>query len=405
MVGELSVGFTSLESSRPWLVYWCVHGLDVLGELEGDTATKQSAIAALRLCLHEDGGFKGNVTGEPHLATTYAAIVSIAAVNTDEGYSLVDRKLLHSFLMKMKQPDGSFLMHKGGETDVRGAFCALSTAVLCGICSDDLRKGVGDYIRTCQTYEGGFGGEPGNEAHGGYAFCAFAALRLIGEETSVDLNALAKWAVGQQMRLEGGFRGRTNKLVDACYSLWQGGLCVNVSEALVESSPDVAFRLAHAAFDAFLMHENSVWVESEEAEEGEEDEEEDLNGLAAAPRHPWLFQPVALENYSFCASQLQNGGFRDKPGKGRDAYHTCYSLSGLSLALEARQMCSEVRSSALAYADRMNGEDKNDERSSRERELGVVLGVAESNLLRPVDPKFVLVRGRAEAMISYFSGQ
>uniref|UniRef100_A0A7S3DE47 Prenyltransferase alpha-alpha toroid domain-containing protein n=1 Tax=Palpitomonas bilix TaxID=652834 RepID=A0A7S3DE47_9EUKA len=191
MVGELSVGFTSLESSRPWLVYWCVHGLDVLGELEGDTATKQSAIAALRLCLHEDGGFKGNVTGEPHLATTYAAIVSIAAVNTDEGYSLVDRKLLHSFLMKMKQPDGSFLMHKGGETDVRGAFCALSTAVLCGICSDDLRKGVGDYIRTCQTYEGGFGGEPGNEAHGGYAFCAFAALRLIGEETSVDLNALA----------------------------------------------------------------------------------------------------------------------------------------------------------------------------------------------------------------------
>ena len=26
------------------------------------------------------------------------------------------------------------------------------------------------------------------------------------------------------MRLEGGFQGRTNKLVDACYSFWQGGL-------------------------------------------------------------------------------------------------------------------------------------------------------------------------------------
>jgi protein farnesyltransferase subunit beta len=24
------------------------------------------------------------------------------------------------------------------------------------------------------------------------------------------------------------------------------------------------------------------------------------------------------------------GGMRDKPGKGRDYYHTCYSLSGLS---------------------------------------------------------------------------
>jgi prenyltransferase beta subunit len=26
-----------------------------------------------------------------------------------------------------------------------------------------------------------------------------------------------------QTQLEGGFRGRTNKLVDACYSFWQGG--------------------------------------------------------------------------------------------------------------------------------------------------------------------------------------
>lgn len=25
------------------------------------------------------------------------------------------------------------------------------------------------------------------------------------------------------MKLEGGFQGRTNKLVDGCYSFWQGG--------------------------------------------------------------------------------------------------------------------------------------------------------------------------------------
>lgn len=25
------------------------------------------------------------------------------------------------------------------------------------------------------------------------------------------------------MKLEGGFQGRTNKLVDSCYSFWQGG--------------------------------------------------------------------------------------------------------------------------------------------------------------------------------------
>jgi protein farnesyltransferase subunit beta len=32
-----------------------------------------------------------------------------------------------------------------------------------------------------QTYEGGLGGEPGNEAHGGYTFCGVAALVLAGE--------------------------------------------------------------------------------------------------------------------------------------------------------------------------------------------------------------------------------
>lgn len=44
------------------------------------------------------------------------------------------------------------------------------------------------------------------------------------------------------------------------------------------------------------------------------------------PSRPWLFHPVALENYSLCVSQLAEGGCRDKPGKSRDAYHTCYSL-------------------------------------------------------------------------------
>ena len=38
-----------------------------------------------------------------------------------------------------------------------------------------------------QTYEGGLGGEPGNEAHGGYTFCGLAALALVGQATRLDL--------------------------------------------------------------------------------------------------------------------------------------------------------------------------------------------------------------------------
>ena len=48
-------------------------------------------------------------------------------------------------------------------------------------CVVELVEGVAQYLVTCQTYEGGFGGEPDNEAHGGYNFCALAALHILGE--------------------------------------------------------------------------------------------------------------------------------------------------------------------------------------------------------------------------------
>jgi hypothetical protein len=75
-----------------------------------------------------------------------------------------------------------------------------------------------------QTYEGGLGGEPGNEAHGGYTFCGLAALALAGRAGALDLPRLARWAAARQSWAEGGFNGRTNKLADGCYSFWQGGV-------------------------------------------------------------------------------------------------------------------------------------------------------------------------------------
>jgi len=46
----------------------------------------------------------------------------------------------------------------------------------------------------------------------------------------------------------------------------------------------------------------------------------------------WLFNQKALQEYLiFCCQELE-GGLRDKPGKKRDYYHTCYCLSGMSVA-------------------------------------------------------------------------
>jgi len=79
-----------------------------------------------------------------------------------------------------------------------------------------------DWIVSCQSYEGGFGGAPDLEAHGGYTYCGIAALALLDAADKCDVEHLLRWCVMRQMPYEGGFQGRTNKLVDGCYSFWVG---------------------------------------------------------------------------------------------------------------------------------------------------------------------------------------
>ena len=97
-------------------------------------------------------------------------------------------------------------------------------ARLLNVYSENLFRNTDQWLLRCQTYEGGFGGCPGMEAHGGYSFCGLAALVLMDKERLCDLDTLLHWAAARQMRCEGGFQGRTNKLVDGCYSFWQGGI-------------------------------------------------------------------------------------------------------------------------------------------------------------------------------------
>lgn len=46
----------------------------------------------------------------------------------------------------MRQSDGSFLMHKDGEVDIRGVYCALAVASLTNVLSEDLVRGTFEWI-------------------------------------------------------------------------------------------------------------------------------------------------------------------------------------------------------------------------------------------------------------------
>ncbi|KAJ8947285.1 hypothetical protein NQ318_014182 [Aromia moschata] len=292
--------YETLDASRPWLCYWILHPLSLLGVRLEDTH-KSHVIKFLGKCQSPDGGFGGGPGQFPHLAATYAAINALVILGTEEAFNIINREKLQEFLFSVKQPDGSFAMHIGGEIDIRGVYCALSVASLTGVLTPDLCKGTAEWIVSCQTYEGGFAGCPGMEAHGGYAFCGLCALVILQKGHLVDQQALLRWLVHRQMRLEGGFQGRTNKLVDGCYSFWQGG----------------AFPLLYS-----------------------------LLAKGGNAPHDHLFDERALQEYLLICCQNPLGGLLDKPGKMKDVFHTCYTLSGLSVAqhfLEERHILGPSR--------------------------------------------------------------
>lgn len=281
--------YQCLDASRPWLCYWILHSLELLEESLSSVDISNVA-QFLSRCQCAEGGFAGSPGQYPHLAPTYAAVNALCTLGSDEAFNIINREKLYEFLWSVRSPEGGFQMHVGGECDIRGVYCALAVAKLTNIYTHALFENTAEWIVRCQTYEGGFAGCPDLEAHGGYTFCGLAALTLLEKEHLCNVKSLLKWTVNRQMRFEGGFQGRTNKLVDSCYSFWQCGV----------------FPLIHKLM--IVEDKRNMELDS------------------------WLFHQAAVQEYILICCQDQLGGFKDKPSKPRDVYHTCYNLSGLSVA-------------------------------------------------------------------------
>lgn len=207
MLSRLPSSYESMDASQPWLCYWITNALCLLNyEIPGDD--RASLIKVLKSCLHPEGGFAGGPHQMAHLATTFGGVNCLCLLNCREALEVVDRPRLFSWLRALRQPNGSFQLHLDGEIDVRGAYCAVSVARLTNLDCEALFQGTAEWIAACQTYEGGFGGAPGMEAHGGYTFCAFAALLLLRRPDACDMAALLRWAAMRQMAVEGGFQVR-----------------------------------------------------------------------------------------------------------------------------------------------------------------------------------------------------
>ncbi|XP_021719103.1 protein farnesyltransferase subunit beta-like [Chenopodium quinoa] len=381
----LPASFCVLDANRPWLCYWILHSLALLGESFDDNL-EHDVVAFLSQCQDPHGGYGGGPGQMPHLATTYASVNSLITLGGRSALSSIDRDRLYAFLQRMKDPGGSFRMHEKGEIDVRACYTAISVASILNILDHELVQNVGDYIMSCQTYEGGIAGEPGSEAHGGYTFCGLATMILINEVHRLDLPALINWVVFRQ-GVEGGFQGRTNKLVDGCYSFWQGGIFPLIQRLLQIIEKQLGMMSNGSSKRNLNLPEEICQMDSSHIGLKSLQDVPDVANLSdigfefvkRSVNIGPLFHNFALQQYIILCSQIMDGGFRDKPGKSRDFYHTCYCLSGLSV-------CQYI---SLKDADSL--------RTAQE-----VLGPY-SNLLEPIHPLYNVVLDRYYNVQEFFS--
>ncbi|KAI1327363.1 terpenoid cyclases/Protein prenyltransferase [Xylariaceae sp. FL0255] len=370
-LGPLPGSFKMADASRPWYFYWCLNGLSLLG---ADVSVyRDGLVETARSIQNKEGGFGGGFGQQSHLATTYATVLALAIVGGDAAYEVIDRRAMWKWLCTLKQPNGGFRMTLGGEVDIRGAYCAAVIISILNLPLElspdsplrtekefDLFTGLTDYVRQCQTFEGGISARPDSEAHGAYAFCALGCLSVLDAPHRIfkkylNMPRLISWLSSRQYAPEGGFSGRTNKLVDGCYSHWVGG----------------CWPLVNAAVNGPVLD-----VPSEPTLDAND-----------------MYSREGLIRYILCCGQDQTkrGGMRDKPYRPSDAYHTCYVLSGLSSAQHSHRVSNSSSDESLEYwtyevsplADDAMVYDKKDQ-------------------ICPTDPVFAIPQVKREMMMAYF---
>lgn len=121
----------SLDASRPWIIYWCVHAMDMMQHQLSEAETKRCVLlfckhrlfdglheqmhlhactlsaprwytnmaseCVILLMSHLTGGFGGGPGQLAHLAPTYAAVNALAILGS-EGLAVIDRFVAMSFM-------------------------------------------------------------------------------------------------------------------------------------------------------------------------------------------------------------------------------------------------------------------------------------------------------------------
>ncbi|OAG33579.1 protein farnesyltransferase subunit beta [Nematocida sp. ERTm5] len=288
----LNIAYSAL---IPWVGAWMANALYViLGRDQFYDGTheeveKLDKIATQIINLQGPGtGISAGPGHMPNLGSTYAGVVLLKILNRMDQ---IDKAGIVQFIKEMRVPNG-FTMYADGEIDPRSIYCAVATYSI--LHSEDIQQenqhnpleseegksifsGIDTILCSLQTYEGGFAASPGEEAHGGYTYCAMAGLKIL-QRPIPNTDILKRWLLERQDVINNGFNGRTNKGSDSCYNFWVGacykmlGLGIRSYEGLAqytlsncqeeeggiknipESHPDI-YHTAYALIGLYIINE------------------------------------------------------------------------------------------------------------------------------------------------------
>ncbi|KAJ3220327.1 Geranylgeranyl transferase type-1 subunit beta [Clydaea vesicula] len=166
----------------------------------------------------KNGNYKKDEYDLPHIAMTYAALLSLLILGDDLGR--VNKTGVINGLKLLQSENGSFKpCEDSREFDLRFVFCACAISYILNDFSGLNVNKVLEFIVKCQAYDYGFAQNLNLESHGGSTYCALASLKLLNKLDLIDKKATLLWLLKRQ---EDGFRGRINKPPDTCYTFWIG---------------------------------------------------------------------------------------------------------------------------------------------------------------------------------------
>ncbi|KAL1509430.1 hypothetical protein ABEB36_004169 [Hypothenemus hampei] len=240
--GGIPSFLSNMDSNRSVILFFCVAGLDVLGETEKILRHRKEQIInwiyKLQVVNTEEltSGFQGSTTlltkkfkgaigpyQWGHIANTYSCLLSLLILG--DNLTRVNRKEIINSMKSLQLEDGSFKgAIKGTENDMRFVFCAAAVSYILNDWNGIDIERMCNFILNSISYDGGIGQRPNRESHCGSTFCALAALALsnnLHRLSRDQYNNLRRWLLNRLDIVEG-FNGRPNKPADTCYSFWTG---------------------------------------------------------------------------------------------------------------------------------------------------------------------------------------